>query len=143
MLPFCGYNMADYWGHWLKVGQQTSADKLPKIYAVNWFRKDDEGSFLWPGYGDNSRVLEWIIRRLEGEAGAVESPIGRMPVTSDLNLDGLAISPEQLDQLFAVSPDSWLAECDLTAEYFAKFGEHLPSALSSELEALRGRLASA
>ena len=116
---------------------------LPKIYAVNWFRKDDSGSFLWPGFGDNSRVLEWIIRRLEGDAQAVDSPIGRMPVTSDLNLDGLSISADQLEQLFAVSPDSWLAECDLTAEYYAQFGEHLPAELGTELEALRGRLASA
>ena len=135
--------MGDYWAHWLKIGTMTSADKLPKIYAVNWFRKDDEGSFLWPGYGENSRVLEWIVNRLEGRVEAVESPIGNMPVKSDLNLDGLAMSAEQLDQLFAVNPESWLAECGLTEEYFAKFGDRLPAELSTELTDLRARLASA
>ncbi len=143
MLPFCGYNMGDYWAHWLKIGTMTSADKLPKIYAVNWFRKDDEGSFLWPGYGENSRVLEWVVNRLEGRVGAVESPIGNMPVMSDLNVEGLAMTADQLDQLFAVNPESWLAECGLTEEYFAKFGDRLPTELSAELTDLRTRLANA
>ncbi len=92
MLPFCGYNMADYWGHWLKVGQATDASKLPRIYQVNWFRKDADGKFLWPGFGENSRVLDWIIRRLEGDAEAIETPIGKLPADGSMNLDGLGLT---------------------------------------------------
>jgi phosphoenolpyruvate carboxykinase (GTP) len=143
MLPFCGYNMADYWGHWLKVGASTSAENLPRIYQVNWFRKDSDGNFLWPGFGDNSRVLAWIIERLEGKADAVDTAIGRQPAEGSLDLAGLAVSDEQLAELFAVDPASWLAEADLTEEYFAQFGTHLPAELTAQLQALRARLASA
>jgi phosphoenolpyruvate carboxykinase (GTP) len=143
MLPFCGYNMADYWGHWLKVGTATTADKLPKIYQVNWFRKGADGSFLWPGFGENSRVLKWIIERLEGEADAVETPIGLAPAPGSLDLDGLDIEQSVIDELFAVDPASWTAEADLTGEYFSQFGSHTPAALNEELDKLKARLAQA
>ena len=143
MLPFCGYNMADYWGHWLKVGAATSPEKLPRIYSVNWFRKDANGKFMWPGYGENSRVLEWIVRRLDGEADAVETAIGRVPVAGDLNVDGLDISAENLADLFAIDPTTWLAEADLTEEYYSQFGDHVPAELRSQLAGLRDRLAKA
>ena len=108
MLPFCGYNMADYWGHWLKVGAATTPEKLPKIYQVNWFRKDADGKFLWPGFGENSRVLAWIIDRVDGVGAGVETPIGIAPAPGALYLDGLDLTDEQLAELFAVDPDSWL-----------------------------------
>jgi len=140
MLPFCGYNMADYWGHWLAVGGFTAADKLPKIYAVNWFRKDANGKFLWPGFGENSRVLEWIIQRLDGETEAIETPIGRIPAPGSLNFAGLDISDAQIAELFAIDKDSWLAESDLTEAYYDKFGDRIPAALRGQLSALRARL---
>ena len=143
MLPFCGYNMGDYWGHWLEMGTRTDAAKLPRIYAVNWFRKDADGKFLWPGYGDNSRVLEWIVRRLEGEAGAIDTPIGRVPEAGALELDGLDIDDAKLAELFAIDPVTWLAESNLTEEYFDKFGDHVPAELRSQLAALRERLQNA
>ena len=143
MLPFCGYNMADYWAHWLKIGQFTSADKLPRVYQVNWFRKDRNGRFIWPGFGDNSRVLDWIIRRVGGDADAVETPIGRIPAEGELDLHGVDISDEQVAELFAVNADSWLAEADLTEDYYAKFGDRVPQALRDQLDALRSRLQSA
>jgi phosphoenolpyruvate carboxykinase (GTP) len=141
MLPFCGYNMADYWAHWLRIGQFTSPDKLPRIFAVNWFRKDADGKFIWPGYGENARVLDWIIARLGGGAAAVDSPIGRLPAPGALPLEDLDLSPAQVEELFAVSPDSWLAECDLTAEYYALFGDRVPQELHGQLSELRERLA--
>jgi len=140
MLPFCGYNMADYWAHWLRVGRGLGA-KAPAIFQVNWFRKGEDGSFLWPGFGENSRVLEWIIRRVEGSADAVDTPIGRMPVPGALNVDGLDVSEEALEQLFRIDPASWLAECDLTEEFFGRFGGRVPPALQSELASLRYHLA--
>ena len=112
MLPFCGYNMADYWGHWLKVGQASSPEKLPKIYQVNWFRKDADGKFIWPGFGENSRVLSWIIDRFNGTGEGVETPIGIAPAPGALYLEGLDVTDEQMAELFAVDPDSWLSECD-------------------------------
>ena len=140
MLPFCGYNMADYWGHWLKIGGFTSADKLPRIYSVNWFRKDTEGKFIWPGFGENSRVLEWIVNRLSGKAEAVDTPIGRIPAPGALNTDGLDITVEKLAELFAINTDSWLAETDLTQEYYAEFGDRVPAELNLQLQGLRDRL---
>ena len=143
MLPFCGYNMADYWSHWLKVGASTDPEKLPRIYQVNWFRKDADGSFLWPGFGENSRVLSWIVERLEGKVGAVDTAIGRRPVDGDLQVDGIGVSPEQLAELFAVDGATWLAEADLIEEYFGLFGDRVPGELRDQLAALRSRLASA
>jgi len=140
MLPFCGYNMADYWGHWLSVGKATSPEKLPKIYQVNWFRKDAAGNYIWPGYGENSRVLAWIIDRLEGLAEAVQTPIGRVPAAGALDVTGMDISDEVMADLFAVDSDSWLAEADLTAEYFQLFGDRLPAEMVGQLDALKARL---
>ncbi len=143
MLPFCGYNMADYWGHWLKIGGFTSPDKLPRIYSVNWFRKDSAGKFMWPGFGENSRVLEWIVNRLSGKAEAVDTPIGRVPAPGALNTVGLDITDAQLAELFAVNADSWLAETDLTQEYYAGFGDRVPAELNEQLQGLRDRLKNA
>ncbi len=143
MLPFCGYNMADYWGHWLDVGTFTDAEKLPKIFQVNWFRKGADGKFLWPGFGENSRVLAWIVERVAGKAEGVETPIGIAPATGALYLDGLDLTDEQLGELFSVDPDTWLAECDLTEEYFEKFGDKVPARLSDELATLRRNLEAA
>jgi phosphoenolpyruvate carboxykinase (GTP) len=143
MLPFCGYNMADYWGHWLEVGRATVPDKLPRIFQVNWFRKDSDGRYLWPGFGENSRVIEWVIRRIEGRADAVKTPLGLQPSPGALNLTGLGLSDEQVAELFAVNVASWQTEADLTEEYFAKFVSHLPAELSEELAHLRTRLADA
>ncbi|MEO6200683.1 MAG: phosphoenolpyruvate carboxykinase (GTP) [Cryobacterium sp.] len=138
MLPFCGYNMADYWAHWLKVGKGLGV-KAPAIFQVNWFRKGEDGSFLWPGFGENSRVIEWIIRRVEGKAGAVDTPIGLLPAES-LNLDGLDLSDDQVEQLFRIDAPSWLAECDLTEEFFSRFGDRVPPALYAELASVRYNL---
>jgi len=143
MLPFCGYNMADYWGHWLKVGAATTAEKRPRIFQVNWFRKDADGKFIWPGFGENSRVLAWVVARLEGEVDAIQTPIGNLPVAGDLNLEGLTISDETIAELFKVDTAMWTAEADLTQEYFEKFGEHTPAELYAELNGLKERLAQA
>ncbi len=143
MLPFCGYNMADYWGHWLEVGQATEAEKLPRIYQVNWFRKDADGRYIWPGFGENSRVIEWVVNRVTGHAEAVDTALGRAPAPGSLNLDGLDLSPEDFELLFAVDPESWLVEADLTEEYFAKFGDAVPADLAEQLGLLRERLAQA
>ncbi len=140
MLPFCGYNMADYFGHWLKIGQTLRFDRAPRMFQVNWFRRGTDGRFLWPGFGDNVRVLEWIVARLEGEVGAEESPIGRLPRPADLDLAGLDVSAADLDELFAVDPVSWRQEADLTQEFFDGFDGRVPAALHAELSALRYRL---
>ncbi len=140
MLPFCGYNMADYWAHWRETGEKLGS-QAPAIFQVNCFRKDADGSFLWPGFGENSRVIEWIIRRLEGSAGSVSSPIGELPIVDELNLDGLDLPQTDVEALFEVRTDSWLAECDLTEEFFGQFGNRVPAALNSELASLRYHLA--
>lgn len=140
MLPFCGYNMADYWGHWLTIGGFTTPEALPRLFSVNWFRKDANGRFIWPGFGENSRVLDWIIRRLEGKADAIDTPIGRVPAPGELDFDGLDVPQSDQDALFEVNADSWLAEADLTAEYFARFGDRVPSVLHDQLQELRARL---
>ncbi|BDV29955.1 phosphoenolpyruvate carboxykinase (GTP) [Microbacterium terricola] len=140
MLPFCGYNMADYFGHWLKVGQKLRFDRAPRVFQVNWFRKGTDGRFLWPGFGDNSRVIDWIIRRVEGQVAAVDSPIGRLPRTDDLNLDGIHVPQTDLDELFAVDEDSWLTEADLTEQFYSTFEGRVPAQLFAELAALRYRL---
>ena len=140
MLPFCGYNMADYWEHWLSIGRATTPDKLPRVYQVNWFRKGSDGSYLWPGFGDNSRVLDWVVRRVSGHAEAVDSPIGRMPAPGELDLTGLDVSAADLAELFAVDVDSWLQEADLTEEYFGIFGDAVPAGLWDQLAKLRAHL---
>ncbi len=140
MLPFCGYNMADYWGHWLKIGEFTTPEKLPRIYSVNWFRKNSEGKFMWPGFGENARVLEWIVNRLSDSAEAVDTPIGRIPAAGALDTEGLGLSDTAIAELFAVDSDSWLAETDLTEAYYAEFGDRVPAELTAQLGALRQRL---
>ncbi|HEX2559187.1 phosphoenolpyruvate carboxykinase (GTP) [Phenylobacterium sp.] len=140
MLPFCGYNMGDYFGHWLKLGEQADAAKLPRIYFVNWFRKDENGKFVWPGFGDNVRVLKWIVGRLEGKAEAVETPIGRLPTAEALDLSGLNLTPAQLKLLLSVDPEVWLEEAALIPPAYEKFGDRLPKALWAEYEKLVARL---
>ncbi|HET8666447.1 MAG TPA: phosphoenolpyruvate carboxykinase (GTP) [Terriglobales bacterium] len=142
MLPFCGYNMGDYFGHYLKIGQKAGA-KLPKIYYVNWFRQDENGKFLWPGYGENSRVLKWIFERVSGTGEAVDTPIGRMPTKNALDTNGLDIKPAALDKLLAVDVNGWLAEIPSIREHFAKFGSHLPKGMSEEVDKLEQRLKAA
>ncbi|TFB85623.1 phosphoenolpyruvate carboxykinase (GTP) [Cryobacterium algoricola] len=139
MLPFCGYNMADYWAHWLRVGKGLGS-RAPEIFQVNWFRKGADGGFLWPGFGENSRVIEWIVRRIEGSTDAVDTPIGRLPAAGALNLGGLDLAEETVEQLFHIDRTSWLAECDLTEEYFAQFGDRVPAALLAELASVRYHL---
>jgi len=141
MLPFCGYNMANYWKHWIDMGEHTSNSKLPKIYQVNWFRKNAAKEFLWPGFGDNSRVIAWIIDRLEGTGGAVDTPLGKVPAPGALNLEGMDITEKNLRELFSIDQKSWNAECDLTEDYFEQFGKALPIEMSNELTGLRSRLA--
>ena len=130
-------------GHWLRVGQKLRFDRAPRVFQVNWFRKGADGRFLWPGFGDNSRVIDWIVRRINGEVGAVESPIGRLPVTADLDLTGIDVPQSDLDELFAIDPVSWLREADLTEDFYNTFDGRVPAALHSELAALRYRLKSA
>ncbi len=140
MLPFCGYNMADYMQHWLDIGTSTDPSKLPRIYSVNWFRKDANGKFVWPGYGENSRVLKWIIERLEGTAPAVETPVGHLPAPGAIDVNGLSVSADQLDAALRVDPAEWLAELPKVEEHFAKLGDHLPEAMRTQLADLRTRL---
>jgi phosphoenolpyruvate carboxykinase (GTP) len=140
MLPFCGYHMADYFAHWLRIGASADAAKLPKIFYVNWFRKDPEGRFLWPGYGENSRVLEWVCGRCDGDAEATETPIGFIPTVEALNTEGLEIDLEDLETLLRFEPQEWRTELPAIHQHFARFGEHLPRELRSQLEALEGRL---
>ncbi|MGO3885226.1 MAG: phosphoenolpyruvate carboxykinase (GTP) [Mycetocola sp.] len=140
MLPFCGYNMADYWGHWLSVGQQLRFDRAPRIFQVNWFRRDSDGGFLWPGFGENSRVLEWIAGRIDGTAGAQDSPIGQVPTGETLNLDGLDLTTDAITELLRVDREEWRVEAERTEEFFGEFGDRVPSALHRELVTLRDRL---
>ncbi|MGA0604991.1 phosphoenolpyruvate carboxykinase (GTP) [Phenylobacterium sp. VNQ135] len=140
MLPFCGYNMGDYFAHWLAMGEKADTAKLPRIYFVNWFRKDERGKFVWPGFGDNSRVLKWIVERLEGRADAVDTPIGKVPTKESLDLSGLSLSDSQLDLLLTVDPDIWSQEAALIPEFYQKFGEHTPKGLWAEYDALVKRL---
>ena len=138
MLPFCGYNMADYFAHWFALGPKMK--KPPKIYNVNWFRKDADGKFLWPGYGENVRVLKWMLERIEGRSGATETPIGYVPTPDSLTLDGLSLSKGALAELLRVNPADWAAEEESTAKFFEKFGKRLPSQITEEHKALAERL---
>ena len=139
MLPFCGYNMADYWAHWLNTAKREGA-KMPGIYCVNWFRKGDEGQFLWPGFGENSRVLKWVFDRCAGKAGALETPIGNLPHIEDLDLDGLDITQEQLAELLKVDAERWLMEIDGIHRHYDQFSDRLPASLAKELTDLEARL---
>ena len=143
MLPFCGYNMADYWGHWLEM-QDKAGDKFPKVYQVNWFRKDEDGNFLWPGYGENSRVLDWIVRRAAGQVEAIDGVTGRYPKFEDFNLDGLdEVDEAAWNKLFAIDPEAWAAEMDSTEEYLAQFGDKVPAEITAQLAKFRERIAAA
>jgi phosphoenolpyruvate carboxykinase (GTP) len=140
MLPFCGYNMADYLGHWLDIGKATDAAKLPRLFYVNWFRKDADGRFLWPGFGENSRVLEWVFERVSGRGEAVETPVGKVPAPDAIEIDGLDVSRADMELLLRVDPDEWRHEVPLIGDHFERLGDHLPSALTDELDRLEGRL---
>jgi len=141
MLPFCGYNMGDYFGHWLSMAQRTTdAAKLPRLFFVNWFRKNDEGKFVWPGFGDNARVLKWIVERLEGQAEAVDTPVGRVPSKAALDLSGLTLTDADLQILLDVDADVWTEEAALIPAFYEKFGDRLPKALWGQHAALTKRL---
>ena len=143
MLAFCGYHMGDYFAHWLRMGTLADSSKLPKIFYVNWFRQDQNGKFLWPGFGENSRVLKWIFERCDGKVHAKDTPIGRTPEVADLDTSGLDMIPEKLTKLLGVDVEGWLAEVPLIKEHFERFGSHLPEGLSRELKALEDRLQAA
>ena len=140
MLPFCGYNMGDYFGHWLALGREADADKLPRIFYVNWFRKDKDGTFLWPGFGENGRVLAWIFRRCDDEAEAVESPIGRVPAEGAIETEGLDLSEQEMAKLLEVDPELFRAQLPQVTEHLATFGDDLPAEIREQLEALERRL---
>jgi len=140
MLPFCGYHMGDYFTHWINIAKKTSADKLPKIFFVNWFRKSADGKFLWPGYGENSRVLKWIFERTEGTGSAVETAIGYLPTADAIDTTGLKVSKEDMEELLKVKNDEWLKEVELIKEHYTQFGNRLPKELNEELAALEARL---
>ncbi len=140
MLPFIGYHVGDYFQHWIDMGKEADASRLPRMFYVNWFRRDDDGGFLWPGFGDNSRVLKWIVERLRGEAAAVETPIGHIPTADSLDLEGLDIGAEQLERALGVDVDEWCAEVPLIEEWFEAIGEKTPTLLLAELDGLKTRL---
>lgn len=140
MLPFCGYHMGDYFKHWLSIGAKTAADKLPKIFYVNWFRKTSDGKWLWPGYGENSRVLKWIFEQVSGEGKAVTTPIGYMPTLDAIDRSGLDVSEADMQELLKVDNTEWLKEATSIREYYAKFGDRLPEELKGQLDALEKRL---
>jgi len=144
MLPFAGYNMADYFAHWLDFGRRLRRSaRVPRVFQVNWFRKGADGSFLWPGFGDNARVLEWMVARIDGQVGALDSPIGSLPSPGGLNVDGLDLDEAALEELFRVDPEAFLAEADDAERFFASFGERLPVELQRQLALLRARLEAA
>ena len=139
MLPFCGYNMADYWGHWLKIGQREGA-RLPKIFYVNWFRKNEAGKFMWPGFGENSRVMKWVFERCSGKAEAIETAIGNMPTLDGIDFEGLELSEADKANLLRVDINGWLQELPDIEDYYAQFGDRLPEELSRQVVSLRDRL---
>ncbi len=141
MLPFCGYHMGDYFAHWLSLERKHDGARLPRIYMVNWFRRGEDGSFLWPGYGENSRVLAWIFRRCEGRAEAVDTPIGRVPAVDALDLDGLDVDRSTVAELLKVDPAEWRAQLPQIREHYARFGDRLPQELRDQLAALERRVA--
>ena len=140
MLPFCGYNMADYFSHWLEIGTMTDAKKLPQIFFVNWFRRDDNGRFLWPGYGENSRVLKWVFERITGNAKAEKTAIGYLPTHDALDTNGVNVTSEDLNELLSVDTNGWKEAVPQIREHYAAFGDRLPSTLSSSLDKLEGAM---
>ncbi len=140
MLPFIGYNAGDYFNHWISVGKNNDEAKLPRIFYVNWFRRDEDGGFLWPGFGENSRVLKWVVERMEGQAAAVETPIGHVPAPGALDIEGLDMTPAAIEAALRVDVEEWKAEIPQIQEWFEKFGEQLPAVLWTELDGLKARL---
>jgi phosphoenolpyruvate carboxykinase (GTP) len=138
MLPFCGYNMGDYFKHWLAMGKKVT--KAPKIFMVNWFRKDENGKFMWPGFRDNSRIIKWMIDRIDGKAAAKETEIGFMPEASALDLSGLDIPKATMDKLLSVNKEDWKKEVGMIEEFYAKFGDKIPAELTEQLNALKKKL---
>jgi phosphoenolpyruvate carboxykinase (GTP) len=139
MLPFCGYNIGDYWQHWFSMGNRLGA-KAPKIFYVNWFRKSPEGKWLWPGFGDNSRVLKWMCERVEGKVGAVETPIGYVPLKSDLDVSGLKVSDADVAELLRIDLDGWKSEVPEIEAYLHTAGSRLPARMKAQLDALKKRV---
>ena len=140
MLPFCGYHIGDYLAHWISLGRRTEANRLPKIFYVNWFRRSNDGKWLWPGYGDNSRVIKWIYERLSGSGKAVETPIGYLPAEDGIDLTGLSLPSSNMKELLTVDPKEWLHEVESIKEHYERFGARLPALLREELAALELRL---
>jgi phosphoenolpyruvate carboxykinase (GTP) len=140
MLPFCGYNMADYFAHWLEIGKGGDATTLPRLFYVNWFRKGPDGSFLWPGYGENSRVLEWVFERCAGRGEAVKTAIGILPAAGAIPAQDLDVAPGAMAELLRVDPDEWRQELQSIAQHFDSLGERVPSELFDELARLEKRL---
>jgi phosphoenolpyruvate carboxykinase (GTP) len=138
MQPFCGYNFGDYWSHWLSIGKKHN--KLPKIFHVNWFRQDKVGSFMWPGFGDNMRVLEWILKRCEGKGEAIRTPIGYVPTTDGINTEGTGLTTETMRELLSIEAPAWKAEMSGIKEYFDKYGSRIPAELSNELKRITNEL---
>jgi phosphoenolpyruvate carboxykinase (GTP) len=140
MLPFCGYHYGDYFRHWLEVGTRSRPDRLPRIFFVNWFRRDTDGRFLWPGFGENSRVLKWIVERIDGRAQAIDTPIGRLPAPGSLDTDGLAIADADLEAILSVDTDGWRSAIPEIRDHFASFGERLPVELIAAVDRLERSL---
>jgi phosphoenolpyruvate carboxykinase (GTP) len=140
MLPFCGYNMADYFGHWLKVGAATKSENLPKIFFVNWFRRDEEGRFMWPGYGENSRVLKWIFNRVDGKANATKTAIGYLPSPADIDITGLDVSAADMNALLSIDSEGWKSALPQMRDHYAQFGSKLPAPLTTALNELESSL---
>jgi len=140
MLPFIGYHVCDYLQHWLDIGKKTDADKLPKIFYVNWFRKDEKGKWLWPGFGENSRVLKWVVERVSGTGKAVKTPIGNMPTVDAIDTNGLDVSAADMAELLKVNNSEWLKEVESIKEHYTKYGSKLPAEMSVQLDALEKRL---
>ena len=140
MLPFMGYHVCDYFQHWLDMGKKTDPEKLPRIFSVNWFRKDENGKFIWPGYGDNSRVLKWVFERVSGKGKAVKTAIGYMPTIDALDLSGLDVSEERMREILSVNKEEWLAEVESIKEHYRSYGERMPEELKNQLESLEKRL---
>ena len=141
MLPFCGYNMGDYFAHWLEIGERGDTAGLPRLFWVNWFRKGEDGTFLWPGFGENSRVLKWVLERVEGEGQYVDTPIGRVPTVDALDMSGLDLGESVVAELVEVDADGWRSELTQLEEHYASIGERLPAELRDQLSALEKRLA--
>jgi phosphoenolpyruvate carboxykinase (GTP) len=141
MMPFCGYNMADHWSHWLEVGQKLrESGGAPKIFQVNWFRRGADGGFLWPGFAENARVLEWILGRVDGKTPAADTPLGWKPVDGGIDLEGLDVSARQWNELFDIDAEAWLPELDDTEKFFSRFEERLPEELTKQLADIRRRM---